>query len=62
MDNLLVKIILISTILQLGLKLEDFANCSNHQCIQKIDQASQKVLKIDWKPISLFPEEAKKFR
>lgn len=34
----------------------------NRQCLEEIDKANRKILRIDWKPISVFPEEAKRFR
>ncbi len=62
MYNLLVKLMLISALIQLGISLKDFSNCRSRECAARIEKASRKVLKIDWKPISVFPEEAKRFR
>jgi len=62
MYNLLVKLFITATLLQLGLSLKDFTGCSNQQCIQKLENARREVLKIDWKPISVFPAEARRFR
>ncbi len=62
MYNLLLKFMLAATLWQLGLKLTDFNNCRDRQCIQELDQSRAKVLKINWKPISVFPNEAKRFR
>ncbi len=62
MYNLLLKFMLMATLWQLGLKLTDINNSRDRQCVQKLDQARAKVLKINWKPISVFPNEAKRFQ
>jgi len=62
MYKLLLKLILIVTLAQAGLTLKDLANCHSRPCIQKVEKASRDVLKIDWKPVSIWPEEAKKFK
>lgn len=62
METLLVRLMFLTALLQLGYAISDFENCHSRQCVQKIEKASRDVLKIDWKPISIFPEEAKRFR
>lgn len=62
MYKLLLKFMLAVTLLQIGLKLTDINNCRDRQCIQKLDQEQVKLLKINWKPISVFPNEAKRFQ
>ena len=54
MYNYLVKAIVISTLLQLGLSFKDV--------FTRPEYAKRKVLKINWKPISIFPEEARRFK
>ena len=61
MYNLLIKLMVITALLQLGWAIADFENCYSRQCLQRIEKHSRDILKIDWKPISLFPEEAKRF-
>ena len=56
MYTLLVRLMLMAAMLELGLTLTDLSNP------QKMGLASRKVLTIQWKPISVFPEEAKRFR
>jgi hypothetical protein len=51
MYQLLVRLMLLSALLQLGISVSDFSKCRSRHC-----------LKIDWRPISVFPEEAKRFR
>lgn len=62
MYQMLIKLYIIAAAIQLGLSLMDLESCTSRQCVQKLNQASQKVLKIDWKPISVFPNEAGRFR
>lgn len=62
METLLIRLMFITAIIQLGYAVIDFENCHSKQCVQKIEKASRDVLKINWKPIVIFPEEAKRFR
>ncbi len=61
MENLLVKLMITAALLQLGISVSKFENCHSRACVQEIERRSRDVLKIDWKPISLFPREAKRF-
>ena len=54
MYHYLAKAIVISTLLQLGLNFKDV--------LANPEYAKRKVLKINWKPVSIFPEEARRFR
>lgn len=62
MYNLLFKLILVAACVKLGFSMMDFQDCHSKECLQKIDKAIPNVLKIDWKPISVFPEEGKRFK
>lgn len=62
MYNLLVKLMLITALLQFGWTVFDFKKCHSRQCLNHIEKQSRDILRIDWKPISVFPEEAKRFR
>ena len=62
MNNLLFKLIVLVSIAQLGLSLTDLLPCRSEPCAKKLNEASRKVLSIDWKPISVFPEEARRFK
>ena len=57
MEKLLVKLMFIAAIGQLGMSLHDFQNCHSRQCLQHIEKKSRDVLNIDWKPISIWPED-----
>ncbi len=62
MYSLLIKLMLISALLQLGISIEDYLFCNSKACTSRIEKASRDVLKIDWKPISVWPKEAQRFR
>lgn len=62
MENLLLRLYLIAALMQLGISLKDISSLSNKNHLNKIDSASHKILKIDWKPISVFPNEARRFK
>lgn len=62
MYNLLLRLMLLSTLAHLGLSISDFVTCHSSQCTNKLDNATKQILHINWKPISVWPEEAKRFR
>jgi hypothetical protein len=62
MYDLLLKLMVLAALAQFGLGLKDLESCHTKQCIQKIEQHSRDVLRLRWKPISVFPEEARRFR
>lgn len=62
MYELLVRIVVGVSLLQLGLDISRTAECPSRGCLARVERASRQVLKIDWQPISVFPAEAKKFR
>ena len=62
MENLLIKLMVLAALTQLGISAHEFQNCHSRGCMQMIEKKSRDILKVDWKPISMFPEEAKRFR
>lgn len=62
MYKLIIKLMVIAALLKLGASIEEFAFCHSKACSGRIEKASRDVLKIDWKPISVFQEEAQRFR
>jgi len=62
MNDIIIKLILAAALLELGITFKDIDECTSHKCLGRLEQASKKVLRIDWKPISIFPEEAGRFR
>ena len=62
MYDLLIKLMLIAGLAQFGMTLANVEQCHSRQCLQNIELRSRDVLKIDWKPMTVFTEEAKRFR
>ena len=62
MYHLLVKLMVLAALSQFGMNLADVRNCRSKQCLRAMEQRSREVLTIEWKAISVFPEEAKRFR
>jgi hypothetical protein len=62
MYSVLVKLIVLAALIELGMSFKDIDECSSLTCLDRIQKASQQVLRIDWKPISVFPNEAERFR
>ena len=62
MHELLVKIMIAAALVQLGISISEFKDCRSRECLQKIERRSRDILTVDWKPISVFPEEAERFR
>lgn len=62
MYEIIMKLIIAAALLQLGLTLSHSGKCDSRECLGRIERASRQVLKVDWKSISLFPEEARRFK
>jgi len=62
MHNLFIKIVILAALAQFGLTLADIESCRSKHCLRKIEQRSRDVLRINWKPIQIFPEEARRFK
>jgi hypothetical protein len=62
MYKLLVSAMLIAALSELGISMKDFEGCHSRQCVKMFQKKAIDVLKIDWRPISVFPEEARGFR
>lgn len=58
MSAVLVRLLVLGTLAQLGISVVDSLDPVSWSQLQR---ASHKVISIDWKPISVFPEEAKRF-
>ena len=59
MYNLLVRLMLVAAFSQLGISLADTRDCRGRGCVQRLAKASYEVLKIDWKPVSVFSSRAR---
>lgn len=62
MYGVLIKLIVGISLLQLGLSAADFFKSGSKESAAKIEAAKKHVLRINWKPITVFPEEAQKLR
>lgn len=61
MYRLLVILMVGSAFQHTGLSLKDLADCKLVGCVQKLEVASSKILRIDWKAISVFPDIKRDF-
>lgn len=62
MYDLLVKLMIATALLQLGISVDRSNRCGDQQCIPNIERHTRNVLHVPWKPISVFPEEATRFK
>ena len=62
MNSILIRLMAIAALTQLGISLSSFYNCKSRACLARIEKASRDVLQVEWKPISIFPGEARRFR
>ena len=62
MYDLLVKLMVLAALVQFGTSLSHVESCHSLACMQTLEKHSREVLNIDWKPMTVFPEEAKRFR
>lgn len=62
MYALLVRLMLFATLAHLGLDLSREMREQPTGGLTRLHEASKAVSKVAWKPISVFPEEAKRFR
>jgi len=62
MYDILVKLMVISALTELGITVLDFESCVTRECSNRLEQYSRNVLRVNWKAIAVFPEEAKRFR
>lgn len=61
MESLLVRLMIIAAIGKLGLAALAGGPCMSRECVTNIERASRNILRIEWKPISVFTEEGKRF-
>lgn len=62
MIRILLGLMLVAALSEFGMTVSDVENCHTRACMQKVEKRSRDVLKFNWKPISVFPDEAKRFR
>ena len=61
MYRLLVKLMALAALLELGMSVSDFEHCHSRQCLQQIERRSRDILKVEWRPISVFPNAARTY-
>jgi hypothetical protein len=57
MFRLLIALMTLAAMAQFGMTVSDLKKCRSRACVQRIERRSRDVLKIDWKPISVWPSE-----
>ena len=62
MFRLWIRLMVVAALLELGISFSDFKDCRSRECVKRTHAKTLKVLDVDWKSISVFPEEAKRFR
>jgi len=60
--DLLIRLMVMAVLAKLGLTLADFEHCDSLKCRQRLQSITNEVTRVNWRPISVFPEEAKRFR
>jgi hypothetical protein len=53
---------LLAALVELGVSVSELRDCHGRACLAKFEKRSRDVLRVDWRPISVFPKEAKRFR
>lgn len=61
MYSLLFCLMAMAALAQVGIKIASFRDCRSRSCFARMEKASRDVLPIQWKPISIFPWETKRF-
>src|SRR4051812_24765052 len=61
MYSILVRLMDVAALTQLSISLTNASDCKSGACLKRIEKASREVLHVDWKPISIFPAEARRF-
>lgn len=62
MYDLLVKLMFAAALAQLGISESNFVTPRSSKALISTEKRTRDVLRIEWKPISVFPEEARRFR
>lgn len=62
MYTLLLRLILLAALIEFGFVVRDLTKCGSRSCSARIEQASRAVLRVDWKPVSVWPETGNQFR
>jgi len=60
--SLLIRLIALAAFAQLGISLSTLSACKSREYLILLEKAGRKEVNIEWKPISVFPKEARRFR
>lgn len=61
MYDLLAKLMLVAAMAELGIFASEFRDCKGRACLARFEKASREILNVDWQPIRVFPNEARRF-
>ena len=62
MYDLLVRLFFVAALLELGHAAIRVDKCDSRECLGRMERISREVLRVDWRPISVFPEQARRLR
>lgn len=62
MYDLLFRLFFAAALLELGHAAIRVDKCDSRECLGRMERLSREVLHVPWKPISVFPEEARRIR
>jgi hypothetical protein len=62
MYALLARLMVLAALAKLGSSLAYFERCDSLKCRQRLQSITNEVTRVNWRAISIFPEEAKRFR
>ncbi len=61
MYSILIRLMAFAALVQLGLSHLSLEAPISGSCRMRLEHASRELLQVNWKPISVFPEEGKRF-
>lgn len=56
-SNVLIELIIGVSLVQFGLSFKHLYKCRSRECLSRLEKAWRLILRIEWKVISVFPEE-----
>ncbi len=62
MYRLLVRLMVMAALMDLAKAGISLSECTGKGCLKSVEAAQRAVLKVDWRPISVWPEEANRFK
>lgn len=62
MYKLLVRLMVIASLIELGVKVSDFEGCKSRQCLRMIQRKALEVVKVEWKTMRVFSDDIRSIR